>query len=224
MIIDVSTHNGEIIWDLLKNKIDGAIIRCGYGADLYGQDDRQYARNVKECERLGIPYGVYLYSYAKSTADTVKEISHVKRQLKKCGKGLQLGVWLDLEEKRGSKNYQSMADLFVRSLRADGYTAGIYASFSSFKNYMPNYTGLKWCARWGSIQPENCNIWQYTDAAILNGRNFDASVIINDWRVEKIPTVDDIVNDIIAGKFGNGDDRKENIYKYFQDRVNRRVK
>lgn len=33
-------------------------------------------------------------------------------------------------------------------------------------------------------------------------------------------TVDDIVNAIIAGVFGNGDSRKEMIYNYFQKKVN----
>lgn len=33
-------------------------------------------------------------------------------------------------------------------------------------------------------------------------------------------TVDDIVNAIIQGKFENGDNRKEMLYNYFQDKVN----
>lgn len=61
-IIDVSEWQGVINWNKAKPHIDGAILRCGCGT---GYDDRQWARNVRECERLGIPYGVYLYSYAK---------------------------------------------------------------------------------------------------------------------------------------------------------------
>ena len=61
-VIDVSQHQGTINWDKVKDKIAGAIIRCGYGDDLPVQDDTQFARNLSECERLGIPHGVYLYS------------------------------------------------------------------------------------------------------------------------------------------------------------------
>jgi len=40
----------------------------------------------------------------------------------------------------------------------------------------------------------------------------------------KYKTVDDIVDAIIAGKFGNGDDRKEALYKFFQDKVNDKLR
>ena len=42
-----------------------------------GQDDKQWSRNVSECERLGIPFGVYLYSYAKDTQSAQSEAQHV---------------------------------------------------------------------------------------------------------------------------------------------------
>ena len=64
VVIDVSSYNGFIQWDNMKNYIEGAIIRIGYGSDIQSQDDTAAIRNMDECERLGIPYGVYLYSYA----------------------------------------------------------------------------------------------------------------------------------------------------------------
>ena len=66
--VDISYHNGVIDFERLKNAVDYVIIRCGYGQDITSQDDKQWYRNVGECERLGIPYGVYFYSYAKTTA------------------------------------------------------------------------------------------------------------------------------------------------------------
>lgn len=32
---------------------------------------------MTECERLGIPYGVYAYSYAKNVDDAVKSANHI---------------------------------------------------------------------------------------------------------------------------------------------------
>lgn len=55
--IDVSNANGRVNWDKLKGNIDFAILRCGYGSDIASQDDEQWARNVAECNRLGIPWG-----------------------------------------------------------------------------------------------------------------------------------------------------------------------
>ena len=64
--IDVSEHNRNIDWEKVKAAgIDYAIIRCGYGDDYYNQDDKQWLRNVSECERLGIPYGVYIIHMLK---------------------------------------------------------------------------------------------------------------------------------------------------------------
>ena len=81
--IDVSEHNGKIDWEKVKSSgIDFAIIRCGYGMDLPKQDDKYWQYNVTECERLGIPYGVYIYSYADSTDRAASEADHVLRLLK----------------------------------------------------------------------------------------------------------------------------------------------
>lgn len=80
--IDVSEHNGKIDWKKVKaDGIDFAIIRCGYGMDDPEQDDDYWEYNVSECERLGIPYGVYLYSYADSTTRASKEADHTLRLL-----------------------------------------------------------------------------------------------------------------------------------------------
>ena len=81
--IDVSSHQGKINWAEVKNSgVDFAIIRCGYGQNNPSQDDMFFARNVSECERLGIPYGVYLYSYALTENDAYSEAQHALRLIK----------------------------------------------------------------------------------------------------------------------------------------------
>lgn len=61
--VDVSRHQGIIDWDkfLEDEHSDFAIIRAGFGKNNI---DAQAVRNVEECERLGIPYGLYWFSYA----------------------------------------------------------------------------------------------------------------------------------------------------------------
>lgn len=81
-VIDVSKYQGEIDWSKLKGKIDGAIIRCGYGKNIATQDDERFKENVEACIELGIPFGVYLYSYAKTVLDARSEAEHVIRLLK----------------------------------------------------------------------------------------------------------------------------------------------
>lgn len=83
LIIDVSYHNGVINWEKVKaSGCAGAILRCGYGDDITSQDDKQWIRNLSECERLGIPVGAYLYSYATSDRQAQSELDHILRLLK----------------------------------------------------------------------------------------------------------------------------------------------
>lgn len=81
VVIDVSSHDGLIDWNRIEEHIEGVIIRIGYGNDIEGQDDKQAIRNMNECERLGIPYGVYIYSYALTSDEVTSEINHTLRML-----------------------------------------------------------------------------------------------------------------------------------------------
>ena len=74
--IDISEFNGDVDIAALKGQIDFIIIRCGYGSNYEDQDDTQYEANVRKCEAAGIPYGVYLYSYAKNTDMARSEAAH----------------------------------------------------------------------------------------------------------------------------------------------------
>ena len=95
-----------INWEKVKNtgKVDFAIIRCGYGMNEWNettqtwtQDDPQWEYNTSECERLNIPYGVYLYSYADTTEKAKSEAEHVIRMLE--GKNLSYPIYYDMEDK-----------------------------------------------------------------------------------------------------------------------------
>ena len=200
MIIDVSEHNGVIDWEVTKEHIDGAIIRCGYGSNYEYQDDKYFIRNVIECERLNIPYGVYLYSYAVNNEMSVSEGSHLLRLLKHCN-NVQLGVYLDCEE-NGQKDVVNDVIKQVRKIiEIANYKFGIYANYNWFKNYIkPVETDLIWLAQWEVLNPSlNCDIWQYTDYTLINEKIFDANKIMSDR---------------ISLKKENKEEKKENSIKY----------
>ena len=107
LIIDVSYHNGVINWEKVKaSGCAGAILRCGYGDDIASQDDKQWIRNLAECERLGIPVGVYLYSYATCDRQAQSELDHIMRLIK--GHTFQLPIFIDVEEP-GTQGYAPKA-------------------------------------------------------------------------------------------------------------------
>lgn len=179
--IDVSSFNGDINFTMIKEQIDFVIIRCGYGNDTTSQDDSKYERNVRECEALGIPYGVYFYSYALNMEDVESEIRHCLRQVRKAKP--TYGVWLDMEDGDGYKARNgfpskemlvSISERFLMGIESAGYYAGLYASLSWLNGYL-NDRRLdrfdKWVAQWNSTNSYTgaYGMWQFTNRKYLTG-------------------------------------------------------
>ena len=175
--IDVSSWQGNIDWNKVKKSdIDFVIIRCGYGSDIKSQDDSKWERNVEECERLGIPYGVYIYSYANTDAKAKSEAAHVLRLLK--GHTPQYPVYYDLEDSvvaaTGKTNIIKRAEIFCSAIEDAGYTAGIYANLDWWNNKL-NSSSLdkykKWVAQWNSecTYKKDFQLWQCADNGTVPG-------------------------------------------------------
>lgn len=174
--IDVSRHQGTIDWAKVKDQVDFAIIRCGFGGNYAGQDDSQWKRNVSECEKYGIPYGVYLYSYATTITKVKSEAAHVIRLLK--GHRPDMPVFFDLEEnciaKLGNKIVLELSKVFCDEITKAGYLYGTYANKYWFSNYLTDkwYDKYpKWLAQYSSkvTYKGTYDIWQYTDKAKVSG-------------------------------------------------------
>jgi len=175
--IDVSEHQGKIDWARVKaSGCSFAIIRCGFGQDQAGQDDDYWEYNSSECERLGIPYGVYLYSYAKNTSAAVGEANHVLRLI--SGKNLSYPVYYDMEEQSqaalGATTLANMASAFCNKIEAAGYAAGVYANTNWWNNYLTSSVfdnWYKWVAQYNSTctYKGRYEIWQCTDSWSVDG-------------------------------------------------------
>lgn len=176
-IIDVSEHQGVINWEKVKPHIDGAIIRCGYGDDDPSQDDKQWTRNISECERLGIPHGVYLYSYADTMEHAKSEVAHVRRLLK--GRKLQYPVYFDTEQAGCEGLSRQASDYFCSEVEKMGYWAGVYTYASWYRNYLAGLTRYTlWIADFGINDGKphekpnvgaNIDMWQYSSMALVSG-------------------------------------------------------
>lgn len=247
ILIDVSEHQGVIDWEKVMPHIDGAILRCGYGGDYEDQDDSMFCYNADECTRLGIPFGVYLYSYAKSIQAAQYEADHVLRLVK--GYKLDYPVYLDLEQPGTEYGAVERANVFGDIIEAAGYWCGIYASLNWWENYLKD--GLerftKWVAQYYRVceyTGSNLDIWQYTDKGNVPGinGNVDMNECYRDFpdeiggaKVEEImsappkKTVVDLVEEVLDGKWGNGDDRKNRLtaagydYNEVQNTVNKKL-
>lgn len=172
--IDVSSWQGTINWEKVKaSGVDFAIIRCGYGMDQKDQDDSQFLRNVTECERLGIPYGVYIYSYATNTTRAASEAEHVLRLIK--GHKLSYPVYFDMEDRSTiGCDYANIAKTFCNKISDAGYPVGVYANLNWWNNYLTDSCFSRW-HRWVAQYYSTCQyqkeyaIWQYTSSGTVNG-------------------------------------------------------
>lgn len=174
--IDVSEFQGNIDWEKVKSSgIDFAILRCGYGMNQTNQDDAKFLRNATECERLGIPYGVYLYSYATNTSRASSEADHVLRLLK--GRSPSYPVYYDMEDNSTlpyRANFDDIAKTFCNKISNAGYAVGVYSSLNWWNNYLTAScfdNWHKWVAQWyTTCQYEGeFSLWQYTSSGSVSG-------------------------------------------------------
>ena len=192
--IDVSEFQGKIDWEKVKNDgIEFAILRCGYGMDFSNQDDVEYERNANECERLGIPYGVYLMSYANTVEKARSEAKHVLRLIE--GRKISLGVWYDIEDNgtSGAINKETLTNIintFCNTIKNAGHRVGVYASLNWLENKIEriirdNYD--IWVAQYYSkCEYEGKYImWQHTSSGKVNGisTNVDMNILYEDLPV-----------------------------------------
>jgi GH25 family lysozyme M1 (1,4-beta-N-acetylmuramidase) len=189
--IDVSEHQKKIDWNQVKaDGIDFVIIRCGYGDDDASQDDKYWEYNVSECERLGIPYGVYLYSYATNTAMAQSEAAHVLRLI--SGRNLAYPVYFDMEDittiGTSAEMKGKMAKAYCDTISAAGFKVGIYANTDWFNTKLTasefnDSSWSKWVAQWNTTcdYAGAYDIWQCTDVGRVKGinANVDLSFLMN---------------------------------------------
>ena len=82
--IDVSKWQGEIDWEKVKNAgVEFAIIRVGYQTDYDGENvvDPYFLANIEGAKRVGLPVGIYYYSYAKNVDQAIQQAEWVNKQL-----------------------------------------------------------------------------------------------------------------------------------------------
>lgn len=219
-VIDVSYHNGTINWEKVKGAGYHAIIRCGYGSDFENQDDTQFRRNVEECVRLGIPFGVYLYSYAKGSTQAQSEAQHAIRLCTPYKDKMAYPLFFDTEEPGTEKISASNATIFCSNVKAAGFVPGIYASQSWWQENLGSVNGyVKWVARWSTVEPTTAGwqIWQYSEKGNVPGISGNVDLNYSRYPVIETPskpqgtalTVDQMAQNAISDMYGNGDARKK---------------
>ncbi|RHM59125.1 MULTISPECIES: glycoside hydrolase family 25 protein [Coprobacillaceae] len=175
--IDVSKFQGTINWQRVKENVDFAIIRCGFGQDKPSQDDPYFKRNADECTRLNIPFGVYLYSYATNEQEALGEARHVLRLIKDYK--MAYPIYYDLEDnnttgKQSNEVIANIAKTFADELEKNNYYVGMYASLYWWRTKLTSpifnrYT--RWIAYYGNQLnfDGEYDMWQYSSTGSIPG-------------------------------------------------------
>lgn len=187
-VIDVSSWQGDIDWAKAKaDGVEGAIIRLGFG---WGNDaDAKAQRNINECKRLGIPFGIYWYSYAEDASGSRQEGNDVVSKLRQMGvspNDLKYPVYYDLEQWTWTGHtpptnpnvYNGIVNAWYGALQSGGYqNLGVYSYTSYLQGPLNNaniYAKTRWVAQYGARMEftafgTNDRGWQYTESGHING-------------------------------------------------------
>ena len=173
--------------NLFVQQAKGVIIRLGYG---WGNNaDRKAQRNISECKRLGIPFGIYWYSYADTPSIAKEEGAGVVAKLKRFGvraSDLAYPVYYDLEKwtwkghqpPTNPNVYNDIVNNWYGALQSAGYkNLGVYSYTSYLQGPLKHadiYAKTTWVAQYGARMgfdsfPTNSRGWQYTSSGKVGG-------------------------------------------------------
>jgi len=149
------------------------------------------------------------------------------------GYKLSYPLYIDVEEASQSGIAKDVVKVFCEAVKAAGYMPGVYANENWWNNYLAgvdSYT--KWVAKYGvnNGQPgnkpnvSNFDIWQYTSKGSCDGigsSGLDMNICYRDFPAElggskpapapAKKSNEEIAKEVLAGAWGNGDDRKNRL-------------
>lgn len=141
IIMDVSRWQGRIEWDKVKASglVSGVMLKTvSTNRKLSKRKDGLYIdptfeRNYAECKRLGIPVGVYYYTYAVSHTSADAELALLKTAL--AGKTFELPICVDVEDNKLRKlGKQALTDLTAYQLKTVE-SWGLYAMLYTYTSF-----------------------------------------------------------------------------------------
>ena len=189
--IDVSYAQGVIDWEKVKASglVDFAILRAGYGRETT-QVDTQFERNYAVCKRLGIPVGVYWYSYATTVAEAEQEAKVCLQTIR--GRQFEYPVAFDIEETRCFPQADTLCAAFCGALEKTGYYTAIYTFKSALEQYFDSDTKSRYDVFLSHVGVSKTDyagaygLWQYSWTGCIPGISGDVDL---DYAYKNYPAI-----------------------------------
>lgn len=184
--IDVSKWQEEIDWQEVKNAgVEFAMIRIGYQTKYDGECslDPYFVANIEGAKEVGIPVGIYFYSYAKNVEQAKNQAEWVKENLKEYKIDLPVAFdwesWTSFSQAQMSfYTLNKVANVFLKNLEEAGYKGMLYSSkFYLEKIWYPSEYEI-WLAQYNTkvTYEGEYSIWQMSENGRVNGIQNDVDI------------------------------------------------
>lgn len=233
--IDVSYANGVIEWNKVKPHINFAMIRAGYGSKTVDTKFKENAGACSALNiPFGVYWFSYALNETMAKQEAKKCLSVIKPYKLSCPVAFDFEYDSMLYAKKkgvaiSPSKMCSIASAFLDEIISNGYNVMLYTNADywfnmGFKNLKNKYP--IWCASWGKDKPAiYCQMWQDSSTGKIEGisGNVDTNVSYIQYKItpsndtvnEKVDSIikkygeiyKDIGNRIIAGEYGNGEER-----------------
>ncbi len=186
-VIDISSWQGDIDFDKLKesNVVDAVIVRVGYGTSINSKCglDKKFERNISELNRLGIPYGIYIYGYAQNEYAANIEANFVYDMIQKYNVKLYYPVFYDAEIRTYNgvnytkSLYTKVINAFSNDLENKGIKTGVYGNLYMLTKGSLNDLSIRNKPIWVAQYYNKCQYdsgyigWQYSSKGSIPGVN-----------------------------------------------------
>ena len=144
--------------------------------------DNQFHRNMSECNQLGIPCGVYWFSYALNEAEAVREADFCLAAVKPYRVDYPIFYDFEYDSTRYAKSkgvevtrdfVTRLARSFCNRVKSAGYIAGVYTN-QDYSRHMIDLSRLKEFELWyawysDKINRDDAAIWQFSSQWRVDG-------------------------------------------------------
>ena len=186
--IDVSKWQGDIDFSKLKSAgVEFVIIRIGSSTGINGENfiDSKFIQNIKNANSVGIPMGVYFYSYANSVDRAISDAKWIIENIKDYK--VELPIAFDWENWDSFNTYElsffgltNMAKRFMDTVKASGYDAMLYSSKTYLENIWMSVDYPVWLAHYtkNTNYAGDYSYWQICSNGRVDGINGDVDIDI----------------------------------------------
>ena len=179
--IDVSVWQGDIDFQKVKDAgVEFVFIRVGSRLGIEGDYfvDSKFIQNIEGFNKVGIPVGIYFYSYANNPLKSKEEAEWVINQIKDYK--VDLPVAFDWESwsfyNAFHMSYNTLAETgeaFLNTIKNAGYKTLLYGSKNYLEKAWYDLDHDEWLAHYApsTSYKGNYKYWQLTSSGIVPGIN-----------------------------------------------------